>query len=113
GARAAYTEAQSLYKAIEDRLGEAGVLQGLGDLEHKLGRNAAARTAYAQARSLYKAVESRQGEANVLLGLARLEAPLNPELARQHYYQAAGLYEALNIIHWRDTALREARELTH
>ena len=42
-ARATYTEARTLYRAVGDRLGEANVLLGLGELEHKLGRNDEAR----------------------------------------------------------------------
>ncbi len=42
-ARAAYGEARTLYKQVEDRLGEANVLLGLGELERTLGRNDQAR----------------------------------------------------------------------
>ena len=94
-----------------DRLGEANVLVGFGDLERTLGRNEQARAAFTEARALFKAVEDRLGEANALLGLGRLEASLSPELARQHYYQAAGLYEAVDIHTWKEIALEEARNL--
>ena len=55
-ARTAYTEARALFKADGDRLGEANVLLGLGELEHALGRNDQARTAYTEARTLFEAV---------------------------------------------------------
>ena len=95
-ARAAYTEARALYRAVENRLGEANVLLGLGELERMLGRNDEARTAYTEARALYRAVENRLGEANVLLGLGRLEHKLgrNDE-ARAAYTEARALYRAV------------------
>jgi tetratricopeptide (TPR) repeat protein len=55
-ARAAYAEARTLYKAVEDRLGEANVLLGLGELERKLGRNDQARKYFYQAAHLYDAL---------------------------------------------------------
>ena len=42
-AREAYAEARTLFRAVENRLGEANVLRGLGDLESKLGRHDQAR----------------------------------------------------------------------
>jgi tetratricopeptide (TPR) repeat protein len=110
-AREAYGEARTLYKAVGDRLGEANVLRGLGDLERKLGRNDQAREAYGEARTLYKAVENRLGEANVLLGLGRTEADTDPELARRHLYQAAHLYEAIGMLDWHQSVLDEAAKL--
>ena len=73
-ARSAYTEARTLYKQLEGRLGEAHVLHGLGDLERMLRHNDQARTAYTEARTLYKQFEDRLGEANVLRGLGRAGA---------------------------------------
>jgi tetratricopeptide (TPR) repeat protein len=70
--RAAYDEARTLYKQVGDRLGEANVLFGLGELESKLGRNEQARAAYDDARTLYKQEGNRLGEANVLSGLGTL-----------------------------------------
>jgi len=68
----AFREARGLYKAVDDRQGEADVLIGLGDLELARGRNDAARAAYTEAQILYKAEESRLGEAHALRGLGHL-----------------------------------------
>ncbi|PPD18655.1 MAG: hypothetical protein CTY18_05065 [Methylomonas sp.] len=65
-----------LYQQVNDRLGEANVLRGLGDLESKLGDN---REAYAQARTLYQQENNRLGEANVLVGIARIEQTIDAE----------------------------------
>ena len=51
-ARAAYDEALTLYKQADNRLGQANVQRGLGDLERGLGRKDAARAAYAVAAEL-------------------------------------------------------------
>ena len=48
--------ARTLYEAAGNRLGQANVLMGLGELERKLGRNDKARAAYTKARTLYEAV---------------------------------------------------------
>jgi tetratricopeptide (TPR) repeat protein len=112
-ARRAYDESSSLYVKLDDRRGQASVLSGLGDLESQLGRNDEARTAYTEARSLYKAVGNRLGEANVLLGSGWLEAILNPELARQHFHQAAFIYEQMGMDKWKEIAISESKKLSH
>jgi pimeloyl-ACP methyl ester carboxylesterase len=112
-ARAVYTEARMLFRAVGSRLGEAHSLLGLGELDHVLGRNDQARAAYTEAHTLFRAVESRYGEANVLLDLGRLEATLNhAELARQHLFQAAGFFEAIGRSEWKEIALTEAKNLS-
>ena len=55
-ARAYYEEARKLYQQEQDRLGEANVLLGLGDLERKLGQNEAARRNYEEARKLFQSM---------------------------------------------------------
>ena len=93
-ARAAYSEARALFKQVEDRLGEANVLTGLGDLESKLGRNDQARVAHTEARALYKQEQNRLGEANVLRGLGHLESKLGRnDQARVAYTEARALYK--------------------
>ncbi|TKB95671.1 MAG: tetratricopeptide repeat protein [Nitrospira sp.] len=112
-ARTAYMEAHNLFKAEGGRLGEAHVLRGLGDLEFQLGRTDKARNAYTEAHSLYKAVGSRLGEAHTLLSSGRLEALINPELARQHFHQAASIYEQIGMNKWREIALSHTKDLSH
>lgn len=111
-ARKAYDDAGRLYKALDDQQGKANVLRGLGHLESKLGRNDQARNAYTEARSLFQAEGNRLGEANVLVGLGRLDTPTNPHLARQHFYQAALLYEQVEMYELKERALNEANNLT-
>jgi hypothetical protein len=43
----------TFYRQESNRLGEANVLRGVGDLEIKLGRNEQARTAYDEAAQLF------------------------------------------------------------
>jgi tetratricopeptide (TPR) repeat protein len=111
-ARAMYTEARTLFQAVEDRHGEARVLLLLGDLERTLGRYTEARASYTEARMLYKMEEHRLGEAGVLLGLGHLEATLQPELARQYFFQAAGLFEAIGMSEWKEIALSAAKNIS-
>ena len=47
---------------------------------------------------MFKQVEHRLGEANVLRGLGELDASEDPELAKQHFYQAA---KPMNQLEWR------------
>ena len=63
GARGAYGEALALFKQLDDRLGQANVLRGLGDLESTLGRNDQARAAYGKALALFKQIDDRLGQA--------------------------------------------------
>ena len=91
-----YEDARVLFKQEQNRLGEANVLSGLGDLERKLGRNEQARTAYEDARVLFKQVEDRLGEANVLRGLGDLERTLGRnERARTAYAEARVLFKQM------------------
>lgn len=82
-------------------------------LDHSFqGRNSKARRALDQALLIYEQEGGRLGQANVLLGLGDLEGGLgNFEDARQHYYQAAKLYEQVGIHDWKDIALGRARNL--
>jgi tetratricopeptide (TPR) repeat protein len=113
-ARDAYDEASVLFKAVDDRLGEADVLRGLGDLESKLGRNIEARDAYDMASSLFKAVDDRLGEADVLRGLGDLESKLgrNKE-ARDAYDKASQLYKAVGDRVGEANALRGLGDLEY
>jgi tetratricopeptide (TPR) repeat protein len=108
-ARTAYDEARTFYKQESDRLGEANVLAGLGDLESTMGRNEQARTAYDEARTLYKQESDRLGEANALRGLGDLESRLGRhQQARTAYDEAAQLFGSLGMMNYRDEALHRA-----
>ena len=111
-AREAYSQARTLYKAIEHRLGEANVLRGLGEPERTLGRNDQARVAYSQARTLFKLEQNRLGEAGVLYGIGHLERTLGRnDQAREAFFQAAHLYESVDQHDWKEDALKEGRAI--
>jgi tetratricopeptide (TPR) repeat protein len=93
-ARADYNDARTLYQQIGDKLGEANVLRGRGDLESGLGRNDQARAAFNDARTLYQQIGAPLGEANVLRGLGDLESKLGRnDQARADYNDARTLYQ--------------------
>lgn len=71
-ARAAYGKALTLYKQDDNRLGQANVLRGVGDLEASLGHLDKARAAYDEALPLYRAIQSSQGEDYVLQRITNL-----------------------------------------
>jgi tetratricopeptide (TPR) repeat protein len=106
-----YTEARRLYQAVGNRLGEGNALCGLGDVQRRLGRNEPARVFYNDARRMYQGVGASVGEAGVLFRLGQLEATANPELARQHFHQAAFIYEQVGMPKWRDIALDHVKKL--
>ena len=110
-ARSAYGEARTFFKQVGGGQGEANVLLGLGDLESMLGRNDQARSAYEEARTLFKQEQNSLGEAHVLRGLGGLEAETEPEMAKQHLYQAAHIYESIGLEEHKRTALEEAAKL--
>ena len=93
-ARGHYDAALPLYQREQDRLGEANVLQSLGDLESRLGNVQEARGHYDAALPLYQREQDRLGEANVLQSLGDLESRLgNVQEARGHYDAALPLYQ--------------------
>ena len=110
-ARQDYENAIELFKQVQDRLGEANALRGLGELERMLGRHEQARKAYGDAIELFKQVQNRLGEANARLGLAYLEANERPELAKPYFRDAAVLYAAIGRNEWKERAFREAEKL--
>jgi tetratricopeptide (TPR) repeat protein len=99
-ARLLYKEAGKLFQKVADRLGEAQVLRGLGDVDRGLGRNDEAREAYTQAGTLFQKTEDRLGEAQVLRGLGELERMLGRnDKAREAYSQASILYKKMDDRH--------------
>jgi len=65
-AREAYSQARTLFKLEQNRLGEAGVLYGIGHLERTLGRNDQAREAFFQAAHLYESVDQHDWKEDAL-----------------------------------------------
>lgn len=86
-----------LYKQINDRLGEANTLLGLGELQRKLGRNEQARTAYDQAITLFKQIDDRHGEANAQFKLGDLHLiSSRRDEAEAAYEQAMDIYKQID-----------------
>ena len=97
-ARAHYDAALPLYRREQARLGEANVLQSLGDLERRLGNVDAARAHYGIALSTYSELQDPTGQMNVQIGLARLERELgNTTQAQQHYLQVFQIADVIGF----------------
>jgi len=91
-----YRQALALFRAVGDRLGEANVLQSLGDVQRFRAEMDAALDSYRQALALFRAVGSRLGEANVLLPLGSLEYEAeNIDKATALLSQALELYRLI------------------
>ena len=110
-ARDAYAGARSLFQNVGDQLGEGNVWVALGGLERQLGGHDKAREAYGKARSIYRTVGHRFGEAQALNMLGELEPQTNGQLARQYLYQAALLFEQIEMHDRRDQALKQANNI--
>ena len=107
-----YEAAIDLFRTQHDAVGEGNATLGLGDLAAARGRPAQARMKYDVAMNLYTKEDGRLGIANVLVSLGRLERNRDVELARQHLYQAAGIYAQLEMEPQRQRTLNEARNLS-
>ena len=73
-ARTAFAEARTLFRAVEDRLGEANVLLGLGDLERMLGRHDQAKKNYYQAAHVYETLGMEDHERSALESAEALDS---------------------------------------
>lgn len=73
GTAAAFAVALPIFQKIEDRLGEANTLQGLGDLKVRTNDPEGAAVAYAAALPLYQGTEDPRGEATTLKALGDLK----------------------------------------
>jgi tetratricopeptide (TPR) repeat protein len=91
-----YQQARDLFEAIGDRLGQADVLNGLGDAARMRDEYEEAVGYHQQARHLFEAIGYRYGQANVLLGEARFAKRRGKVAAAVALYgQAAGSYRVL------------------
>jgi tetratricopeptide (TPR) repeat protein len=95
-ALAAYKQALPIYRAVQDRLGEANTHKALGDLYVRTARLEEALAAYKQALPIYRAVQDRLGEANTLQALARFSSLKGEaEEAERWFGEALGIYGSL------------------
>ena len=67
-----YAQALDLFRAVGDRLGEANVLQAMGDVQRLSGEHESALKNYDDALPLFHLIGSKLGEANVLASQSRL-----------------------------------------
>jgi tetratricopeptide (TPR) repeat protein len=96
-ARASYQQALPIYQKIQQRLGEANCIQGMGDIDKALADYPSARASYQQALSIYQQIKQRLGEANCILGLGDIDKALDDyPSARASYQQAGNIYEEIS-----------------
>jgi tetratricopeptide (TPR) repeat protein len=101
-ARQHYTEALRLNRKEGNMREEADTLLDLGELESAQGSADLAYMYYSQASDLFRKEGNRLGEANALRGLGDLDSKhaatdLIRRRARQHYDEAAELYDAIGM----------------
>ncbi|MDX9956060.1 MAG: tetratricopeptide repeat protein, partial [Anaerolineae bacterium] len=85
-----------LFRAVGDRLGEANVLQAMGDVQAFRDDRDTALDSYAQALTLFRAVGDRLGEANVLQAMGDVQAfRKENDTALDSYAQALTLFRAV------------------
>ena len=88
-ARKTYDRARQQYRGEKDILGEAGVVLGLGRLEHMTGQSTRARQNYSSALALYQQVGSAAGQARVYASMGDLEKDTFQWAKASEYYAAA------------------------
>ncbi|MBD0370448.1 MAG: tetratricopeptide repeat protein [Pyrinomonadaceae bacterium] len=97
---------------IENELGEADTLAGLGDLEGRVGNTTQALDYYNRALAIYKRRGSTEGQGDVYRGLGDLERYLNKlDEADTDYQQALGLYQFIGDLGGQADAYRGLGEL--
>ena len=95
-ARERYAEAQPIYHAIGDRLGEANCIRSLGDVHLQLAEYYQARERYAEAQSIYHEIGDRLGEANCIKSLGDVHLRVGEyRQARERYEEAQLIYHEI------------------
>jgi len=96
-ALACYEEALPLYRAINNKLGEANCIRSIGDVHLRLSELPEARARYEEALLIYRTINSKLGEANCISSLGDVHLRLSelPE-ARARYEEALPIYRAIN-----------------
>ncbi len=94
-----FAQALERYHAIGDRLGQANVLQAIGDVQQFRKELDAALESYAQALERYHAIGDRLGQANVYLSLGKLHLQQEEQESRRrgadYLEQALRLYREI------------------
>ena len=90
------TRARAAAIRLEDRAGEANVLQAIGDVEQFRGDRDAALASYAHALTLFRAMGDRLGEANVLQAIGDVQQfRKQSDAALASYAHALTLFRAM------------------
>ncbi|MBI5650683.1 MAG: tetratricopeptide repeat protein [Chloroflexi bacterium] len=85
-----------LFRSVGARLGEANVLQAIGDVQQFRKDNDAALKSYAQALELFRSVGDRLGEANVLQAIGDVQQFRDErDAALKSYAQALELFRSV------------------
>ncbi|MEW5987774.1 MAG: tetratricopeptide repeat protein [Chloroflexota bacterium] len=88
-----YRQALTAARRIKDRLGEANVLQAIGDVQNFRDEREAALQSYQEALRLFRQVGDRLGEANVLQAIGDVQNfRKDMEAALQSYQEALRLF---------------------
>ena len=88
--------ALDLARRAEDRLGEANVLQAIGDVQQFRDDRDGALGSYQQALALFREMGAKLGEANVLAALSRFMIDSDPPQSQALLQQALTLREAID-----------------
>jgi CHAT domain-containing protein/tetratricopeptide (TPR) repeat protein len=85
----------AIYRALENRVGEASTLHAIGRLHQQRGARDDAEIAYEQALSLYQGIGDRIGEATILVDIVSIDAfsPDNPDRSIEYLQRAALIYQ--------------------
>ena len=93
GAQKYYEEALTLYRDIENRLGEANTIKAIGDVLKFKECYEEAQSNYTEALDLYRDQKSRLGEANTIRAMGDvLKLQGSYEKAHNNYAEALTLY---------------------
>ncbi|MFE6283482.1 tetratricopeptide repeat protein [Streptomyces sp. NPDC057877] len=98
-----YREALAVYQALDDRLGQANVIDDLGDIHRVEGRFEEARAAHEEALAIYREIGDSLGQANTTKGLGDVH------YAQGRYDEAVTAYQdALTIYRGNGALLGQA-----
>jgi tetratricopeptide (TPR) repeat protein len=92
-AREGFGKAIAFCRRGNDPVCEAYALQGLGDMEARIGKFEPARERYGESQAIFKEAQHPLGEAGVLVAQGELERRLNnADVARRYLLQALSIY---------------------
>ena len=94
-----FLQALTLFRDIGDRLGEANVLQAIGDVQQFRDDRDAALASYQQALTLFRDIGAKLGEANVLASRGRLLLFSGQgEIGLQELQEALNIFQSIGSV---------------